>query len=196
MADLTKHLVIPGQVIAMSSEDEPENAFLRGHGTYVDTIPGDSGSGGDEGTNAIEMQGADADPSHPAGGRKRLIASVAGVIERVNKLVSVVPVSSTVYSGQVGDLIVGRISSVGATRWKVGLAPAARSASSGGGPSPLCRDGQLPLSGVDLPGGGRLSLVRGVSGCVRSSAARVVPRLLALRGSRGGGSLGRGSDLR
>jgi len=153
MADLTKHLVVPGQVIAMSSEDEPENAFLRGHGTYVDTIPGDSGSGGDEGTNAIEMQGADADPSHPAGGRKRLIASVAGVIERVNKLVSVVPVSSTVYSGQVGDLIVGRISSVGATRWKVGLAPAARSASSGGGPSPLCRDGQLPLSGVDLPGG-------------------------------------------
>ena len=52
---------------------------------------------------------------------KRLVASVAGTVERVNKLISVVPLASSVYSGQVGDLIVGRISSVGPTRWKVGL---------------------------------------------------------------------------
>jgi len=76
------------------------------------------------------------------------VASVAGTIERVNKLVSVIPLSSSVFSGQVGDLIVGRISAVGTTRWKVSLTPSSRSGSGG-----ICRDAQLPLSGVDLPGG-------------------------------------------
>ena len=46
-----------------------------------------------------------------------LIASAAGCIERVNKLISVKPVNSK-YIGEVGDLIIGRIVSVEHKRWK------------------------------------------------------------------------------
>ena len=46
-----------------------------------------------------------------------LIASAAGSIERVNKLISVKPVNSK-YIGEVGDLIIGRIVSVEHKRWK------------------------------------------------------------------------------
>ena len=37
-----------------------------------------------------------------------LYASVAGVVERVNKLISVRPLR-TRYSGEVGDVVIGRI---------------------------------------------------------------------------------------
>ena len=41
----------------------------------------------------------------------RLYSSVCGVVERVNKLISVVPLKSR-YHGHVGDVIVGRIKEV------------------------------------------------------------------------------------
>jgi exosome complex component RRP4 len=108
------HLVLPGQVIALSSSENENEGFLRGHGTYVER---DSESNTD-----------------------RLVASVAGRVERVNKLISVSPIAASVYNGQVGDLVVGRITSVQATRWKVQL-------------TSVGRDASLPLSGVHLPGG-------------------------------------------
>ncbi|KAL7469849.1 hypothetical protein ACHAXS_010096 [Conticribra weissflogii] len=80
-------------------------------------------------------------------GPQRLIASVAGTVERVNKLISVIPISPSIYYGQVGDLIVGRIVGVGGSRWKVSLTCSSSSSGSS------MRDGQLPLSGVNLPGG-------------------------------------------
>jgi exosome complex component RRP4 len=86
--------------------------FLRGHGTYVEKLKD----------------------------TERLVASVAGHVERVNKLVSVIPVASNLYSGHVGDLVVGRIVAVQATRWKVQIGDS-------------CRLAVLPLSGVHLPGG-------------------------------------------
>ncbi len=46
------------------------------------------------------------------------MASVAGVVERVNKLITVKALKAR-YIGEVGDVIVGRISEVGAKRWKV-----------------------------------------------------------------------------
>jgi exosome complex component RRP4 len=111
-------LVTPGQTITS------EPGFLRGHGTYV-------------------LNG-------------NLIASVAGVVQRVNKvgilrkvshvfdfssmgtcqdarmtlannkpgssgfpqLISVIPIKSR-YSGQVGDVIVGRVLEVGQKRWNL-----------------------------------------------------------------------------
>mmetsp|Transcript_8217 Transcript_8217/g.12620 ORF Transcript_8217/g.12620 Transcript_8217/m.12620 type:complete len:279 (+) Transcript_8217:83-919(+) len=88
------------------------DGFLRGHGTYVETLEES----------------------------ERLVASVAGRVERVNKLVSVIPVASSLYNGHVGDLIVGRILEVQSNRWKVQISDSHRSA-------------QLPLSGVHLPGG-------------------------------------------
>jgi len=67
-----------------------------------------------------------------------LFASVAGVVERVNKLISVTPVK-TRYNGEIGDVVVGRIVEVQQRRWKVDIN------------SRL--DAVLMLSSVNLPGG-------------------------------------------
>eukprot|EP00794_Sanderia_malayensis_P016065 gene16065-17688_t len=68
----------------------------------------------------------------------KLCASVAGIVERVNKLVSVKPFK-TRYTGEVGDVVVGRITEVVSKRWKVDTF------------SKL--DSVLLLSAVNLPGG-------------------------------------------
>lgn len=111
-----QHLVLPGQVIATtsreSSSNQDENSFLRGHGTYVETT----------------------------GTEDRLIASVCGTVQRINKLITVVPFCESIYQGHVGDLVVGRVSSVGTSRWTISLVAQQR-------------DAHLPLSGVHLPGG-------------------------------------------
>lgn len=49
---------------------------------------------------------------------RTLVASVCGVVERVNKLVKVDPLQSR-YRGDVGDLVVGRVEEVGEKSWKV-----------------------------------------------------------------------------
>ncbi|KAL3901804.1 MAG: hypothetical protein SGCHY_000333 [Lobulomycetales sp.] len=67
-----------------------------------------------------------------------LVASVAGYVHRVNKLVSVSPARSR-FNGEIGDVVVGRITSVGQKRWKVDIN--AR------------QDAVLLLSSVNLPGG-------------------------------------------
>ncbi|XP_066913739.1 exosome complex component RRP4-like [Clytia hemisphaerica] len=73
-----------------------------------------------------------------ADGMERLAASVAGTVERVNKLVSVKPFKSR-YAGEVGDVIVGRISEVAQKKWRVD--------------TNARMDSVLLLSGVNLPGG-------------------------------------------
>lgn len=67
-----------------------------------------------------------------------LTATVAGAVERVNKLVSVRPLRSR-YVGEVGDVVVGRILEVGSTRWKVDVRGQ--------------QDAVLMLSSINLPGG-------------------------------------------
>ncbi|XP_026826202.1 exosome complex component RRP4 isoform X2 [Ooceraea biroi] len=67
-----------------------------------------------------------------------LRASVAGVLAKVNKLISVRPLKAR-YNGEIGDLIVGRITEVQQKRWKVDIN------------SKL--DAVLLLSSVNLPGG-------------------------------------------
>ncbi|XP_044125131.1 exosome complex component RRP4-like [Bufo gargarizans] len=68
----------------------------------------------------------------------KLLASVAGVVERVNKLICVRALK-TRYNGEVGDIVVGRITEVQQRRWKVDTK------------SRL--DSVLLLSSVNLPGG-------------------------------------------
>ncbi|KAG7342353.1 exosome complex exonuclease [Nitzschia inconspicua] len=108
----SQYLVIPGQVIATSSSDSSTTSFLRGHGTFVEQFDG----------------------------QDRLVATVCGTVHRVNKLITVIPFCETLYQGHVGDLVVGRVTSVGTSRWTVTLLPQQKDAS-------------LPLSGVHLPGG-------------------------------------------
>ncbi|KAF7318784.1 hypothetical protein HMN09_00390700 [Mycena chlorophos] len=69
---------------------------------------------------------------------EQVIASVAGTIERVNKLVTVRAIS-TKYNPEVGDLVVGRITEVQPRRWKVDANSR--------------QDAVLMLSSVNLPGG-------------------------------------------
>jgi len=67
-----------------------------------------------------------------------LVAAVAGVVERVNKLVSVRPYNAR-YGGEVGDVVVCRVVDVGAKRWKVDVNARQK--------------GVLLLSSINLPGG-------------------------------------------
>ncbi|XP_077334286.1 exosome complex component RRP4 isoform X2 [Lithobates pipiens] len=68
----------------------------------------------------------------------KLLASVAGVVEKVNKLICVRP-PRTRYNGEVGDIVVGRITEVQQKRWKVD--------------TNTRLDSVLLLSSVNLPGG-------------------------------------------
>jgi exosome complex component RRP4 len=88
-----------------------EDGFLRGHGTQLV----DSEEGGTV-----------------------LSSTVAGVVHRVNKLLSVKPVKAR-FIGEVGDLVIGRIIAVDSKRWKVDIAG--------------WKDAVLQLSSVTLPGG-------------------------------------------
>lgn len=68
----------------------------------------------------------------------RIIATVAGTVQKTNKLLSVRPLRAR-YTPEIGDLVVGRIVEVQTRRWKVDVA------------APLLA--QLPLSSINLPGG-------------------------------------------
>ncbi|KAF9075821.1 hypothetical protein BDP27DRAFT_1211456 [Rhodocollybia butyracea] len=69
---------------------------------------------------------------------EEVIASVSGLVERVNKLITVRAVR-TRYNPEVGDLVVGRITEVQPRRWKVD--------------GNSRQDAVLMLSSVNLPGG-------------------------------------------
>ncbi|KAG3048036.1 hypothetical protein JG687_00013248 [Phytophthora cactorum] len=71
-------------------------------------------------------------------GRNELVASVAGVVEKVNQLITVRPLVSR-YIGEVGDIVVGRVTEVASKLWKVDVNGQ--------------QDASLMLSSVTLPGG-------------------------------------------
>jgi exosome complex component RRP4 len=160
MESISHNFVLPGQVLA-TSNSETDGGFLRGHGTYIEIVQDkdvDSrhaikawGTPQSNNDNVVMRNHDDDDASNKEDGNEtlktgpqRLVASLAGTVQRVNKLISVIPTSSSVYTGQVGDLIIGRITGVGGSRWKVSLTCSHNGST---------REGQLPLSGVNLPGG-------------------------------------------
>ncbi|KAJ5118573.1 Exosome complex component rrp4 [Penicillium atrosanguineum] len=82
--------------------------WMRGHGTYMNPLS------------------------------TSIIATVAGTINKTNKLLSVHPLRAR-YTPEIGDLVIGRIVEVQSRRWKVDVA------------APLLAG--LPLSAINLPGG-------------------------------------------
>ena len=71
----SQSLVVPGQTITT------EQGFLRGHGTYFEL-------------QQEEQQGQEQQGAGQGAGEEHLVASLAGSLQRVNKLVSVLPPSS------------------------------------------------------------------------------------------------------
>lgn len=67
-----------------------------------------------------------------------IIATVAGTVQKTNKLLSVRPLRAR-YTPEIGDLVVGRIIEVQSKRWRVDVG------------APLLA--ALPLSAINLPGG-------------------------------------------
>ena len=130
-------LVMPGDIITQ------EQGFLRGHGTYIGTPPHSHPT--QTQTQTQTQVDSDSDPeaeaedststSHPS---KALISSVAGVVMRVNKLISVAPMKSR-YTGDIGDIVVGRVVEVGNKRWKVDIRGR--------------QSATLQLGSINLPGG-------------------------------------------
>jgi exosome complex component RRP4 len=98
----------PGNPVSFFTDLIYQNSF-RGHGTF--TTPYSTSS---------------------------IIATVAGTVQKTNKLLSVHPLRAR-YTPEIGDLVVGRIVEVQSRRWKVDVA------------APLLA--QLPLSAINLPGG-------------------------------------------
>jgi len=92
--------------------------FLRGHGTRTVTI-------------------ANSDDNDDDETPRTLVSTTAGVVERVNKLVSVRPLRSR-YGPETGDVVLGRVKSIAGKRWKLDIN--AR------------QEGVLQLSAVHLPG--------------------------------------------
>merc|ERR1719187_1388755 len=68
----------------------------------------------------------------------KLQSSVAGIVERVNKLIRVEPLK-TRYNGEVGDVVVGRVTELAQKRWKI--------------ETHARLDSILHLNSVNLPGG-------------------------------------------
>jgi exosome complex component RRP4 len=120
---LTRKLVVPGQLVT----DDPQ--FMRYLSSHIRT------NGRGHGTYVGEEE--------------KVIASVAGTVQRVNKLLSVKPLKSRYlsycafsnlsYEPQIGDLVIGRITEVGPKRWKVDIASK--------------QDAVLHLASINLPGG-------------------------------------------
>ena len=99
-----------GQRYVMPGDEiTDDSSYMRGHGTYK-TGPDD----------------------------KQLVASIAGVVEPINRLISVRPLR-TRYNGEIGDVVVGRITEVQQKKWKV--------------ETNSRLDSVLLLSSVNLPGG-------------------------------------------
>jgi exosome complex component RRP4 len=123
MSASTDFLVIPGQVIAITETDDESSLLLRGHGTYIEHRQSNGGNNGTTTSSVVVLR-----------------AAIPGTVQRVNQLVSVLPISlSRPPVLQVGDLVVGRITNIIGARWMVHL-----------GRGISC---DLPLSGVHLSSG-------------------------------------------
>lgn len=120
--------VLPGDTITV------DGSFMRGHGTYHDEFV-DFEAAADEDEDENEELKSSSSNSKV---EKKLISSLAGVIEPINRLISVRPLR-TRYNGAIGDVVVGRITEVQQKRWRVETNARLLSI--------------LQLSSVNLPGG-------------------------------------------
>jgi len=85
---------------------------------FLTVQPGSAVAGAGAGAGAGDDAVLRGHNTHVRGEDGVLVASVNGVVERVNQLVSVRPLASR-YVAQVGDVVVGRVADVAQTRWRI-----------------------------------------------------------------------------
>ncbi|KAG0151741.1 hypothetical protein CROQUDRAFT_650772 [Cronartium quercuum f. sp. fusiforme G11] len=125
-------LVVPGELIASTKFS------MRGHGTFVeDNLPIEREGDAMEDVS-YDQEETEGDETIAPMAEGEIRSSLAGSVERINKLVSVRGLRGR-YRPEVGDLVIGRITEVQAKRWKV---------DAGGRTHAL-----LMLGSVNLPGG-------------------------------------------
>lgn len=103
----------PLQLITPGMIITSDPQWMRGHGTFT--------SSSDDDTSASAIR-----------------STLAGTLQKTNKLLSVVPLRAR-YTPEIGDLVIGRIVEVQSRRWKVDVA------------APVLAS--LQLSSINLPGG-------------------------------------------
>ncbi|KAK2080061.1 hypothetical protein QBZ16_002457 [Prototheca wickerhamii] len=106
---------------------------LGGFTTHQVVSVGDQLDVGEASETILRGHGTQTRPDSDA-----LVASVVGVVERVDQLVTVRTVRSR-YLAEVGDVVVGRVAEIGGKRWRLDLGSR--------------HEATLLLSAVDLPGG-------------------------------------------
>ncbi|KAG0636933.1 hypothetical protein HOY80DRAFT_975224 [Tuber brumale] len=122
-------IVTPGEIVT----SDPQ--WMRGHGTCL--LRGrDSAADGDR-SDAEMDDGADT-AAAGGGSSDSIVATVAGTVQKVNKLLSVKPLRAR-YAPEIGDLVVGRIAEVQSKRWRVDINST--------------QAAHLLLSSINLPGG-------------------------------------------
>jgi len=109
---------------------------MRGHGTYLLRSKDSTADGND--SDAEMDDGADTTAVGGGSGGGSIVATVAGTVQKVNKLLSVKPLRAR-YAPEIGDLVVGRIMEVQSKRWKVDINSTLTA--------------HLLLSSINLPGG-------------------------------------------
>jgi len=120
------HYLLPSQMQYVTTGDiiTTEPGFLKGHGTIV--------------TSEIKGKESKYEDNLSSGREEKLVATVSGFVERVNKLISVRALNAR-YTPEVGDVVVGRIIEVADKRWRVDVNSR--------------QNAVLMISAVDLPGG-------------------------------------------
>ena len=131
------HLVYPGDALDhLIAHNNAASSCLKGHG--VAAVRSNAAGENDNATS------------------ESLVATTLGVLEVVNRLVSVRPLHAR-YSPQVGDVVVGRVMAISGRRWQIDIG--AR------------RDASMQLSAVTLPDGERRRRTRDDQNAMRAAFA-------------------------
>ncbi|KAI9337164.1 exosome complex component RRP4 [Zopfochytrium polystomum] len=125
-------LVTPGQTITS------DPSFMRGHGTYQEDPTGAHPTYTSRRPAVATAAASSTSTTTPSLASHTLVSSVAGTVDRINRLVSVRALKPR-YAGEIGDVVVGRVVEITQKRWKVDIH--AR------------QDAVLMLASVNLPGG-------------------------------------------
>ena len=126
-------IVTPGQLITEEAD------FMTGHGTKLYPITRSTeqtSSYLEDQMSTTSSHSSTSSPSPSSG--MGIYSTLAGSVERINKLINVRSTRSR-YGGSIGDVVIGRVTALEHKRWKLDINAS--------------QDASLLLSAINLPGG-------------------------------------------